>query len=498
MFERYTEEQKKIISEKGDLLVIAGPGTGKTYTLLGKIKYLLEYQEVSPEKILVLTYAVKTSQELKEKLKIANLNFIKVDTFHGLAYDLWREYHGKSPLIISEEEKKKILKSLFPGQKQPLKNFKNRFIYFEYLKKKGVLDFDLLLYEIKKVPKRFEEGFIIVDEFQDLSYDLLNFLTNFKKTIFIFFGDPYQSIYSFKGVDLNYLKNFLDNFKPNLKKLTLSLSFRCPEIVLHYAEKFKVSPWAEVSFRGVQKNGVVEGFLLENVREENNFLSKLIRELLGGLSLEEAKQTSTSPSQIFVLSRIREVFKLLREHLLSEGFPVKFPEEEASKHLNQIQAVLKELSNFKNLKKVLLEKSFSLEIENFIKNVWYLSGEEEEKFWFYLKNLDTFDLIFPESEGINFLSIHSAKGLEADYIFLVGAEEELIPLKIFKDTFEEEEKRLLYVALTRARKGFFFTALKERKVLNFTLKKGLSSYFKNFPIKVIAPKPKKPKQVSLF
>jgi len=56
MFANLTEEQKQVILEEGDLVVIAGPGTGKTYTLINKIKYLLENKNILPEKILVLTY----------------------------------------------------------------------------------------------------------------------------------------------------------------------------------------------------------------------------------------------------------------------------------------------------------------------------------------------------------------------------------------------------------------------------------------------------------
>lgn len=498
MFEGYTEEQKRVILEKGNLLVIAGPGTGKTYTLIGKVKHLLEKEEISPEKILLLTYSLKTSQELKERLKRANLNFLKVDTFHGLAYDLWKEEHGKPPYLISEEEKKKILKQLFPKQKNPLKNSSYRNLYFEYLRKKGILDFDLLLLEIKRIPEKLKNSYIIIDEFQDLFPEILNFLKHFKNSTFIFLGDPYQSIYGFKGVNLEYLKNFLFNFRPDLKELTLSLSFRCPDNLLRYAEKFKESPWQSVNFRGVPQDGTIEGYFLENIWEETSFLTKIIRDLIGGLNLEEAKQSSTSPSQIFILSRIKEVFKFLMENLINEGFPVKVPEEEAKESLKQIQEFLERVGDFKKIKDILKKKLNSLEVENFIKNLWYLSEEEEEKFMFYLRKLELSDLLFPEREGINFLSIHSAKGLEADYVFLIGTEEDLIPLRIFKDTNDKEEKRLVYVALTRAKKGFYFTSLKKREVLNFTFKKGLSSYFKNFPLKIISPKPKKPKQIKLF
>ena len=108
--ENYTKEQQEILKTPGNLLVIAGPGTGKTYTLIGKLKYLLE-KNIKPEKILVLTYSVKVSQELKERLKKNGLDQIKVDTFHGLAYDLWRDYFEKPPVIISEKEKNENIKA---------------------------------------------------------------------------------------------------------------------------------------------------------------------------------------------------------------------------------------------------------------------------------------------------------------------------------------------------------------------------------------------------
>ncbi|MEZ0343196.1 MAG: UvrD-helicase domain-containing protein, partial [Caldimicrobium sp.] len=68
MFEFLTsQEQKKILESSGDVLVIAGPGTGKTFTLLLKVKALLE-EGVSPEKIKLLTFSLKTSHELRERL----------------------------------------------------------------------------------------------------------------------------------------------------------------------------------------------------------------------------------------------------------------------------------------------------------------------------------------------------------------------------------------------------------------------------------------------
>ena len=498
MFANLTEEQKQIILEENDLVVIAGPGTGKTYTLINKIKYLLENKNVLPEKILVLTYSVKTSQELKSRLDKEKLHSIKVDTFHGFAYDLWKDYFNKPPFLISEKEKIKILKSIFPKIKNPLKDKKNKELYFKYLKSKNLLDFELLLYEVSKLPlPEFKDYYLIIDEFQDLSPEILNFLIPFQKANFILFGDPNQSIYSFKGVKLETLYEFWKKFKPHMKTLSLTLSFRCPEKILKFTENFKNAPWNVPSYKSLKENGIVQGFLFPNTFEESDFVINLVKNLLGGLQLEHQKYQSVAPKDIFILSRIKNVFLPLKNKFLKEGIPVNFAEEDALISFEKIV-------NFLNLIETSivpideLIKNSDLEIKNFLENLWALAGYDKEKFINYLKILEPSDFINPHKEGVNFLSIHASKGLEAEYVILIGTESGLIPLKIFEDTLETEEKRLVYVALTRAKKGFYFTATKERKIFNFTLNKGLSFYFKDFPLKIFSSKPKKPKQTGLF
>ncbi|MGB9761042.1 MAG: 3'-5' exonuclease, partial [Caldimicrobium thiodismutans] len=108
------------------------------------------------------------------------------------------------------------------------------------------------------------------------------------------------------------------------------------------------------------------------------------------------------------------------------------------------------------------------------------------------------DLTFPKLEGINFLTIHASKGLEAEVVILYGAEEGLIPFTLFNDYDFEEEKRILYVAITRAKNHFYFTATKNRKVFNFELQKGLSTWLKELPYKEFQKKPQRPKQRGLF
>lgn len=498
MVKNLTEEQEKIVFEEGDLIVIAGPGTGKTYTLVNKIKYLLENKNIPPEKILVLTYSLKASQELKTRLDREKLNFIKVDTFHGLAYDFWRDFFDKQPPLISEKEKNKILKSLFPKIKNPLKDEKSKEVYFEYLKARSLLDFELLLHEVSKLPlPEFKDYYIIIDEFQDLSPDILKFLKSFQKANFLLFGDPNQSIYSFKGVKLEELYDFWQKFKPHIKVFNLTLSFRCPEIILKYAEGFKNAPWRVPPYKSLKTHGIIQGFLFPNTFKEEDYLVDLVKNLLGGLQLESQKYQSVSPKDIFILSRIKNIFSSLKNRFLKDGIPINVAEEDAQVCFDKIAEFLDFIENTTLLVDELIKNS-DPEIRNFLENLWALASEDKEKFIGYLKILGPSDFINPYKEGVNFLSIHASKGLEAEYVILVGAEEGLIPLKLFKDTLEDEEKRLIYVSLTRAKRGFFFTSVKERKVFNFTLNRGLSSYFKDFPLKIFSLKPRKPKQTELF
>lgn len=497
MSKNLTEEQKRIVSEDGDLVVIAGPGTGKTFTLIEKIRHLLENKNINSDKIVVLTYSLKVSQELKTKLDKNGFSCIKVDTFHGLAYDLWRDYFQKSPVLISEREKNKIIKILFPKEKNPLKSSKNKKIYFDYLKSQNLLDFELLLYEVSRLPlKDFEGYYFIIDEFQDLSSEILEFLILFQKANFILFGDPNQSIYGFRGVNLFHIYQFLQRFKPEIKILTLSLSFRCPQNILKFAEKFKNAPWEKIPYHSLKKNGILQGFFFSNVFEEKEFVIKLVKDLLGGLQLESQKYHSISPKDIFILSRIKNIFLPLKEKFLKEGIPVNFVEEEANESLEKINEFLKKVEGSIVSVEDLIKVS-DPQISSFLKNIWNLALYDKEKFLSYLKRVEIKDFINPYKEGVNFLSIHGAKGLEAEYVILLGTEEGLIPLKIFDDTIEDEEKRLIYVALTRAKKGFYFTVVKERKIFNFTVK-GISPYFKELPLNFISPKGKKPKQIGIF
>lgn len=493
-----THEQKAIIEAKEDLLVIAGPGTGKTSTLLLKIKTLLEKGH-PPEKILILTFSLKTSRELSERLSRLGIKEAKVDTFHGLAYDLYRDYYQKDPKLIEEREKISLLKKLFPKEKNPLRKYINKIKYFDYLEKNGLLDFDLLLNKATSLinPENLRGYYLFLDEFQDLSPEILAFLKPFKEATWILFGDPNQSIYGFRGVDLAKIQNFLQTYKPYLQILTLTESFRCKEEILKRANQFKSSPWEIPSFRTKHSGGMLQGFIFPNTFEEKDFLLNWVQTLLGGTQLERARLSSFAPSDIFVLSRIKRVSEPLIEAFQREGIPVALPEEEAQKLKEEINQLVEGTEIFKEpLPKIINEVSPFL--KNIFQNLMDLIKNDQEKFLFYLKGLSSEDLIFPKLEGVNFLTIHASKGLEAEVVILYGAEKGLIPCTLFNDYDLAEEKRILYVALTRAKDSFYFTASEKRKIFQYELTQGLSDWLKPLPYQKFQKRPQKPKQIGLF
>jgi len=488
-----TQEQSKVVETDGNLLVIAGPGTGKTYTLISKLKHLVE----KGKEPVVLTYSVKTSKELTEKVRSAGLDAVKVDTFHGFAYDIVWNCFEKPPKLIEEEEKKQILKKLFPKEKNPLSNPKNKEVYFKFLEKNEVFDFELLLKKAAQLAPKLENVFtFVVDEFQDISPDIIELLKSFKNSTFIFFGDPNQSIYSFKGVSLEALKNFVEKL-PDLKVLHLSYSFRCPSKILAFAEGFKVSPWESPKFKAVKEGGKVEALYFEDPYLEAEYLAKRVKKLLGGLQMEEQRFSTVSPGDIFVLSRIKQVFHHIKNAFEKNGIPTSLAEERAESMLKKIKSFAQKLLSSVATVEDLI-KSADPEVEVTLKNLWELSEGSKEKFYSYLEFCTAQDILTAEREGVNFMSIHASKGLEAKYVFLVGAEKGLIPLKIFKDTLIDEEKRLVYVAITRTVENFVLTAVKERKVFNFRLNYGISPFFSKKIFKTVKRPPKKPKQGGLF
>ena len=283
----FNEEQQKAIKHyKGTMLVLAGPGSGKTTIIIYRVKYLIEQQHVSPEKILVVTYTKAAATEMKQRflqLSVAGGEKVHFGTFHNIFFKILRRAYGyRLEQIISEEEKWNFFKklmieseietndqdeyvrdilselSLMKNELLPLKQYepvnfsKDLFRFFakkyeQYKAVKNKIDFDDMLTQCYEYLMMEEEGkkywqncfeYILLDEYQDVNQAqdvCIRILAEPQNNIFAV-GDDDQSIYCFRGARPDFLLQFPGKY-PDCQKITLPINYRSTERIIKLSEK---------------------------------------------------------------------------------------------------------------------------------------------------------------------------------------------------------------------------------------------------------------------
>ncbi|MBM32362.1 MAG: hypothetical protein CL764_05850 [Chloroflexi bacterium] len=280
---------------KGPVLVVAGPGSGKTRVLAHRIANLINNHDVLAENLLAVTFTNKAAQEMRDRCQnlLQSAFSLNIYTFHSLSSFLLRSYGSHIGIdsnfsIIDSNDQlriiKRILKSLDKDPKllpfkintliseiSLAKNFKlspsqyikkfgnqdslggfyqNIFEMYEYyedeLKRSNTLDFDDLLLKTVTLLQNHEETrsiceskfkYLLVDEFQDtnkLQFEISTALTKDNKNLFVV-GDPDQSIYSWRHADPNNVIDF-DNFFTNAKVIRLDQNYRSTKSILSAAD----------------------------------------------------------------------------------------------------------------------------------------------------------------------------------------------------------------------------------------------------------------------
>ncbi|GEM_PF-607136 len=508
---KLTPEQYKAATNPGHTLVVAGPGTGKTRTLLARALYLLE-QDIPPEKIIILTFTVKTAQELRQRLQELGAQ-ARVDTFHALAYDLCRS-QGLKIKLLEEREKTallaQILKYLGQNPRQaskiaervsfspPLEGTQKIYsLYRDTLKSEGLWDYERLLEEGKNHPLTQQDLHLLIDEFQDLNRGLIQFLVSFPKATYFLVGDPAQAIYGFRGGDPYLVRTFIAPL-PGIKIFSLSESFRLPEEVLKRSETLRQRLYGERPLFTKIKGGKVAGFACAHKDAEAQKIVELVEEKLGTFQMERARGDTQSPSDLAVLFRVRALMTPVAEKLQQRGIPLKIPGQKVSslaEHLTQWAKGLKTIPTEGSLAQELAV--FPASLRNLIKGI-VQSCTDLEHLQFTLSLINDLDLLDLTHDAVSLLTIHEAKGLEFPVVILAGAEEGLLPFNLMPEVNEDEEKRLAYVGITRASKAFYFTWAQKRFVYGQKLPGEISRFFKSFPQKPLVPKKPRKRQMSLF
>ena len=282
--ERTLSRLKKRPSEKiheivGPSLLLAGPGTGKTYTLGLRLKYLIEEMNVSPDNITVITFTSEAARNMRARISDPEKDALylpytkqpsNIITMHSLGFKIIRKYpdkvglHEPIKVIPGYLEKSIILgdAAQLAGQKramglevsscrqigdcQPLDEPKCHVceIYKRILRKSSCLDYDeqilmavdllvtnpVILEEYKQFTKH-----LLVDEYQDVNtaqYKLIKLLSSGQEEGLFVVGDDDQSIYGWRGGSPTFIRNFANDFKPNAKVIPLTKSYRCHRNIL--------------------------------------------------------------------------------------------------------------------------------------------------------------------------------------------------------------------------------------------------------------------------
>lgn len=278
-------QQKAVNHRNGPMMVLAGPGSGKTLVITHRTKALIEKYQVEPGKILVITFTKAAAQEMKERFgKLMGGKYVPVHfgTFHAIFFTILKQaYRYDSSNIIREDEKKKILQgiieeleldtedmnsfiedieseiSLVKGERMSLEYYypmnctKDIFekIYTGYqkiMKQKRRIDFDdmmVLCYELlSKRPDILEQWqqqfqYILIDEFQDINkvqYDMIQMLAKPDNNLFIV-GDDDQSIYRFRGAKPEIMLQF-EKIYPDTEKVFLDMNYRSTACIVETAD----------------------------------------------------------------------------------------------------------------------------------------------------------------------------------------------------------------------------------------------------------------------
>ena len=543
------EQLRAVRSESRYTAVTAGPGTGKTKTLVSRILYLLQEKQVKPREITAVTFTRKAASELRERLEKAlggkrRLRNLQIGTFHSVALEALKQA-GKEVQLAEGMECLELAKetvSLFhlpcsagklTGEISRIKSGRDsalipreaRTYYQKRLEEKGLLDFDDLLlraaeYFEREDSDRSRFSYLLIDEFQDCNpaqFRLTEAWNRGGKSLFVI-GDPDQSIYGFRGSDSACFEKLKANH-PETEVIPLRINYRStPEILRAAVTVIRRNPGEERDLKPFRAGGEpVRMVQASGKAAEAVFVAKEINRLVGGVDMLEAqeqradqeKRKLRSFGEIAVLCRTHRQMDRLEKTLRQEGIPYvaagrgSFLEDpkvrgtcaffrylakgaEADRHL--AAELLLDRENNPLTETVLehLEENFRplmakgkpakildqwMEEQNLAENTAMLQlrgaavlcGHMEE----LLENLasgEEGDLQrcggkTYRGDAVRLMTLHASKGLEFPAVILCGVSKGTLPLETEKEAADiEEERRLFYVGMTRAREELVLTA----------------------------------------
>lgn len=474
-------QQQAVESAHNQLLIIAGPGSGKTTVLTQRIAHLISDKNIAPQNCLAITFTRKAAQEMRERLaKISEekAKLLNIHTFHSLCFSILKENYERAGLsqdftVMSEQEK------ALHNDEKILENALGFDDLIQLSVKLLTENEDILnLYR-----NRFQYNF--VDEYQDIDenqYKLIRLLVPENGNIFVI-GDPNQAIYGFRGGDAKFFNNFTEDY-PSTQIINLKNNYRSTNCIVDASNQMINSfniismydkPYEKITIHTAPSD-----------KAEAEFVASTIENLIGGHSFfsldsqrSEGQESNYSFSDFAILYRTSSQLPLIIEAVKRTGMPFVNLSNDLLCEKKAIRSFLNNLKDDKSVSEQ-FEASYDKLAEetdeyilNYLQNLAKIHNNKNE-FIHEVSFLTEADTLDKRSDRITLMTLHSAKGLEFKCVFIVGLENDILPLYRAKEPQEiEEERRLLYVGMTRA---------KERLFLSHSLKRKWLGTYKNLQI----------------
>ncbi|RCV55146.1 UvrD-helicase domain-containing protein [Marinitenerispora sediminis] len=473
----------------GPLLIVAGPGTGKTRTVTHRIAHLVAERGVPPEDCLAITFTRRAAEELSERLSALlgeRAGRMTVTTFHGLGARILREQHGRVGLTEhfriadearraeialevagSDSEARRLLARRDAGaaaaEDTALRDFEKR------LRDHDLVDFgDLLALPVRllgadpDLARGYRERWpwISVDEYQDVDetqYTLLRLLTAADGNITAI-GDPDQAIYGFRGADVGFFLRFTEDF-PAAETVRLTRNYRSNATIVSAAVQ-AIAPSSLVPGRALRAVGDftdpprIGVHAAADERAEASFVARAIDRLLGGTSwhsLDSGRASGEahdglSFGDICVLYRTDAQSAAVVSAFNTAGVP--FQKRSHDRLLNRpgVRLVADELAHHpegpvaervRAAVALLAERhAGDPELVTDLRGAGELvlplaarCGADLPEFLSALALGAEVDALDPRADRVALLTLHAAKGLEYPVVFLLGCEDGLLPFR---------------------------------------------------------------------
>lgn len=633
--DKFNEKQKEaILTTDGPLLVLAGAGSGKTTVVVNKIAYILEQALAAPYRILAITFTNKAANELKSRVEAIlgeSSEGIWIGTFHSICMKILRRNivklgYQQDFLIYDSADQKTLIKRCMKELSMDDKVFPHKSIlaeistakdnlmepdvylaahqgdfrksqigqcykiYQQRLFEANALDFDdIITLTVKlfsldsEVLEYYQDKFkyVFVDEYQDTNnaqYVLTSMLAGKYKNICVV-GDDDQSIYKFRGANINNILDFESDYD-NACVIKLEQNYRSTQNILNAANHVISN---NISRKGKElwtSNGDGDKITLyeaNNEYEEADFIGKSIEKqvsvdgkkhsdiailyrtnaqsrvlettlsgfgipyrVLAGLRFYDRKEIKDmlaylrlvfNPNDNISLIRIvnepsRKIGVTTVEKVAAAAAANNVSMFEVMKHADKFPELLKATAKLKEFTDLIeeirdkgdfsspseiLETLYSktgyaamLSVENTVENQtrieniheFIVSAREYEKstdepslFEFLestalVADVDNYD---EEQDSVVLMTLHSAKGLEFPVVFMCGMEDGLFPSQrsMYSEEEIEEERRLCYVGITRAKQELYLTYADRRSMYGGSTYSKASRFLDEIPVKFI-------------